>query len=154
MAERLALVHDRIHVGLSCRQPAHAAELLRVGITHWIDHRSTRCEDATLQALRPMTYLWNPTKDDGRPKSVDWYATSIGGAIAALDEDGSAVLVSCARGQHRGPSIVYGVLRIRYGCDQTTAIGALTAAWPPSDPWYAADIERNLTTIEQRVSRT
>lgn len=151
---RIARVHDRLFVGLSCREHRHTDEVRALGITHWIDHRRSRCDEALLGQLASLTYVWNPTRDDGEDKPLAWYVLTVGAAVEALQDREAGVLLSCARGQHRGPSMVYAVLRAHYGMSPNAARSTLESAWPLGDPRYSADIERQLPAIRRRVSRS
>lgn len=139
-------MHDRLWVGLSCRQPEHIEELSDAKITHWADHRRTRCSIEILELLE-VSYLWNPTQDDRASKPLSWYVMTLDFVRHALAGSGSRALVTCARGQHRGPSMAYAVLRAAYGLESMAAASAIALAWPAADLWYADDIDRKLDEL-------
>jgi hypothetical protein len=141
---RLALVHRRLYVGLSCREYIHVEEFRALGISHWADHRRTRCADDLLQSHGELSYLWNPIKDDGNTKPLTWYETTLSFARSALANPESRLVVTCARGQHRGPSMAYLILRAIYGQPEDQALQTLDQAWPTAEPWYRLDIESKL----------
>lgn len=148
---RLAVVYDRVAVGLSCREAQHAEAFEAAGVSHWADHRRTRCGDEVLGSLPGVTYLWHPTRDDGEPKPLAWYGRTLGFASGALAVPGALLVVTCARGHHRGPSMVYGILRAIYGFSPGAAGTALRDAWPDADPWYADDIDAKLSRLRAAI---
>lgn len=146
-ASRIAFINDRLAVGLSCRDASHAHEFASVGVTHWADHRRTRCAEDVLSVIPNLTYLWNPTRDDGEAKPAEWYRSTISFAGTALNDPTSVVVVTCARGEHRGPSMAYAVMRVVLGLERGPALRALHSAWPNCDPSYAEDIDAKLDLL-------
>ncbi|MGH7174895.1 MAG: hypothetical protein ACREGR_00865, partial [Minisyncoccia bacterium] len=58
-----------------------------------------------------IIYLWNPTADDGKPKTPDWFSRSLMLDLDALSRPKNKVYAHCAAGVNRGPSTAYAILR-------------------------------------------
>jgi len=112
-------------------------DLTAAGITHCVNCRS---EDDTEDAFLPptITKLWNPTDDDGAPKDERWWHTGIAFVLGALIEPHTRILVHCAAGVNRGPSLAYGCM-LALGWPADAAEAMIRAARPQVGLAYAAD---------------
>lgn len=124
--------------------------LVDYGITHIIDCRTLNDANLFGSAAPSLTYLYNPTADDGQPKPVDWFARSISFALPALTNLHShKVYVHCDAGVNRGPSTCYAILRAWTAMYSDDA-KVLIRLHRPIDLVglrYAADADRALLTL-------
>lgn len=120
-------------------QPGDVATMQAAGITHVIDCRSEGGDDSHVLGANFAT-LWNPTADDGAPKTADWFLRSIYFAMGALHEPKSVVLAHCAAGVNRGPSTAYAIL-LSFGIDKAVAEQLIRQARPQVGLRYKADAE-------------
>lgn len=102
-----------------------------------------------------ISYLYNPTEDDGQPKPVSWFKASLDFALSPLAND---VLVSqnrarvyahCDAGHNRGPSTAYCILRALTGMnhDDAKALIELRHLAAIGGIAYANDADRALTEL-------
>lgn len=85
--------HPRVAVGSGVWTADDVATVLRAGITHVIDCRSTASE--LLYRGTPVVYFWCPTDDDGQPKPAAWFRRGVSFGLAALAQPGTKVLAHC-----------------------------------------------------------
>lgn len=98
---------DNLAVGGECRPDSDVLETVANGITHVLDLRAEVDDTQRWVTLAPqVVYLRAPAEDDGEEKPVEWFAKGIqfiDNAIAL----GGKVLVHCAEGLCRAPSMAY-----------------------------------------------
>jgi len=76
-------VNNRLLVGAIIKNKADAAFLRHGGITHVIN--CMRCNDEEPWVREyGMSYLYNALEDDGKPKPVQWFKTTIEGLYLCL----------------------------------------------------------------------
>jgi hypothetical protein len=126
--------------------------LMSLGITHVIDVRSI--SDAGAVTLAPrLSFLWNPTMDDGQSKPTWWFQVSIQFAIpgALQMERTNKVYVHCDQGINRGPSTAYAILRAWTGMTHDDAewliIKHRPQTIPPIGLRYRADADKALKEL-------
>jgi dual specificity phosphatase 3 len=142
-------VTPRIAVGGGVWSSDHVDSLLSEGITHVIDCRSDNQATLALYAGKPITCIHCPTDDNGKPKHWTWFAQGVFPAIAALlDNDTNKLLVHCAGGVNRGPSMAYAILRA-LGLTPRDSWQMITEVRPIAKICYAPDADR---FIEGRTS--
>ena len=130
-------VTARLATGAAITGPADAAALAAAGLTAVIDCRDD-LDDAPYLAGAGLTYLWNPTADDGQPKPASWFAASLAFALPLLAQPGQRVYAHCAAGINRGPSTAYAIM-LALGWDPAAAEALIRAARPQVGLAYAAD---------------
>jgi len=152
---RLTWCHSRLAIG-SFSQEADAAgscldildcltDLERVGVTHIINCRRDAASVRSLQVVRGIALLWNPTEDDGQPKPPEWFGKSIDFALSALASPRHKVAVICYHGNNRSPSTALAIL-IAQGLHEPCAEKLVLQARPGAQIRYAADA---LRAVEQ-----
>jgi protein-tyrosine phosphatase len=102
--------HERVAVGSGVWTAEDVAGLVREGITHVIDCRSTAAAEQLYRGTG-ITFLHAGTDDDQRPKRAEWFRKGVSFARDALSKPSTKVLVHCTAGINRGPSMAYAVLR-------------------------------------------
>lgn len=118
---------------------AEVTRLVRAGITHVLNV----CDDWPFTAKRVLagdrriTYLHNPTPDDGRVKPRAWFERSAAFALPAIAA-GHPVLVHCLCGSNRGPSTAAYVL-MAHGADPADVEALVRAARPRAHVDYLPD---------------
>ena len=105
----LTWVTGRIAVGGGIWNAKNMAEIARAGVTHIIDMQ-LEFDDRPLAEPVGVLVLWNPVDDDFLPKPVAAFREGVIFARAALDADGSKILIHCAAGVHRAPMMALAVL--------------------------------------------
>ena len=106
----MSWVTDRIAVGGGIWNPVRMAEVARAGVTHVIDMQ-IEFDDTPLAEPHGIEVLWNPVDDDFQPKPPELFQRGVDFALAALEQDGSKLLIHCAAGVHRAPMMALAVLR-------------------------------------------
>lgn len=118
---------------------AEVTRLIRAGITHVLNV----CDDWPFTARRVLagddriTYLHNPTPDDGNIKPRAWFERSAAFALPAIAA-GHPVLVHCLCGSNRGPSTAAYVLMAQGG-DPADVEALVRAARPQAHVDYLPD---------------
>lgn len=135
------MITARLATGAALSGPDDVAALKAAGITHVIDERA-EFDDGQLLAGSGLTYLWNPTADDGQPKPDAWWQANISFALQAYSVLGTCILAHCAAGVNRGPSAAYGIIRACWGFPVAQAAALVKVARPQAGIAYAADFER------------
>jgi protein-tyrosine phosphatase len=102
-------VTERIGVGGGIWTAENMAAVSRAGITHIIDMQ-IEFDDTRLAEGHGITVCWNPVDDDFEPKPAEVFARGVDFALAALQEDGTKLLVHCAAGVHRAPMMTLALL--------------------------------------------
>ena len=106
----MSWVTDRIAVGGGIWNPVRMAEVARAGVTHIIDMQ-VEFDDTPLAEPHGIEVLWNPVDDDFQPKPPELFQRGVDFALAALEQNGSRLLIHCAAGVHRAPMMALAVLR-------------------------------------------
>ena len=135
------MITARLATGAAITDQADVTALIRAGVTHVLDCRA-EFDDAQLLAGAGLTYLWDPTADDGLPKPDMWWSSGLTFATGAYSRLGTCVLAHCAAGVNRGPSMAYGVLRACMGFPPDAARQLVLAGRPQAGLAYAADFDR------------
>lgn len=108
-------VTARLAVGGQISSIQELELLVSSGVTDIVDCQAERDDTPLVQQLSDVmtrpSVCWNPTQDDGQPKSAEWFAKSIDFALQALTFRHRKVYVHCAAGVNRGPSACYAILR-------------------------------------------
>ena len=105
----LSWITGRIAVGGGIWNAKNMAEVARAGVTHIIDMQ-LEFDDRPLAEPAGVQVLWNPIDDDFLPKPAQVFREGVGFARAALEEDGSKILIHCAAGVHRAPMMALALL--------------------------------------------
>jgi protein-tyrosine phosphatase len=131
MGMDITWVTDRIGVGGGIWTAENMAAVARAGITHIIDMQ-IEFDDTPLAVRHEIAVCWNPVDDDFEPKSSDVFARGVEFALAALEEDGTKLLVHCAAGVHRAPMMTLALLGVM-GWKVEDAIHLIEARRPVAD---------------------
>lgn len=136
----------RVATGAAISTPGDVAQLVAAGVTHILDCRA-EFDDQLLLVSSGVTYLWDPTADDGKPKPNTWWSKGLAFARAAINLATPVVIYAhCAAGVNRGPSMAYGILRGQ-GYTAATAEQAIRQVRPQVGLAYKADFERYLSEL-------
>ena len=141
---RLDLVTDRIVLsGDLPRNEVRAVEALTgwraAGVTHVLDTRAELDDGDFLRRHAPeLAYGRIPTEDDGYARPDWWFDQGVRFAREALAGPRNVLLVHCAMGINRSPSMVFRIL-LDLGWAPVAALDTIRAARPIADIWYAPD---------------
>ena len=102
-------VTGRIAVGGGIWTAENMAEVARSGVTHILDMQ-IEFDDTALAAPFGIVVFWNPTDDDFEPKKLELFQRGVDFALDALDAEGTKLLIHCAAGVHRAPTMALAVL--------------------------------------------
>jgi protein-tyrosine phosphatase len=105
----LTWVTGRIAVGGGIWNAENMAAVARSRITHIIDMQ-LEFDDTELARPLGIQVLWNAIDDDFQPKPPEIFQRGVDFAKAALDQDGTKVLIHCAAGVHRAPMMALALL--------------------------------------------
>lgn len=141
-------VTPRIAVGSAVASPEHVSAVVSAGITHVLDCR-LRDDGAMLFVDTAVRHLHNGTADDGRPKPVEWFHKGIGFVLTSLALPNARVLIHCAMGLSRAPSMTYAVLRA-LGHSEDDATSMLKKARPIAGVSYRNDAERAIRDLDRK----
>jgi hypothetical protein len=117
-----------------------AEELALAGITHVVALNWEE-NDVVIMAGHPiLTCLWNPTEDDGQPKSIEWFGESIEFGLSMLLKPWTKLYCHCKEGRNRGPSTALAVM-LACGWEFDTAIDLIHIQRPVTYGYikYATD---------------
>jgi dual specificity phosphatase 3 len=133
-------ITPRLYCGAAINDRQDVNELIDAGVSHVINCR-VEFDDGALLAQRPeITYLHNPTSDDGTVKSPEWFQRSIEFALDAITYPHKKVYVHCAAGVNRGPSTAYAIM-LAEGFTPEDAERIIRAARPVVNLAYKKDAE-------------
>ena len=137
-------VTGRILTGSRPQSLADLKLLRAASVSHIVNVCET-ADPAGAETVGIGQWLWNPTPDDGKPKSADWFCGSIRYAMHFLSAPGWCLYVHCYDGVNRGPSTVYAILRA-WGIEPVRAKEMIIAARPIDIVGirYAEDAEKAL----------
>lgn len=150
-------VLDHLATGAGINAAQDVQELTAAGVTHVIDCRAEQ-DDAPLFTGSPqISYLWNPTADDGQPKDVPWFAKGVAFALPALcwlppDTTPIAppphprVYCHCAAGINRGPSMTFAIM-LALGFRPDLAEQLIRAVRPQVGLAYKGDAIKAITAL-------
>ncbi len=102
-------VTGRIAVGGGIWTAETMAKVAHEGVTHIIDMQ-LEFDDTALAEPFGIEVLWNAIDDDFQPKPPEVFQRGVEFALAALDDDGTKLLIHCAAGIHRAPMMALAVL--------------------------------------------
>lgn len=146
-------VNDRLAIGGAVDSLIDARAIENKGITHVLNLRSGDRKPADVMDEAKwftrigLTYLNNPTHDDGEKKSVDWFKPSLDFTLHALVADPrNKVLIHCKDGINRSPSTAYAVLRA-IGVPRKDAYEHVMEARPKAECAYRDDADRALAKL-------
>lgn len=101
----------RVATGAAIGDATDVQALVSAGISHVVDARGEMDDAPFFVAFPQISYLWNPTQDDGQTKPPSYFLRTLGFSLAALAQPGHRVYLHCAAGINRGPSNAYCLLR-------------------------------------------
>lgn len=138
-------VSDRLAVGgdLDTSNPelalAQLESLREAGISHIIDCRLEWSDEEFVRRHAPeITYLYNPTDDDGWSRPARFFDRGVDFATSALGDPRHKVLSHCHMGINRGPSLGFAI-QLALGTPAVEAMSDLRAARPIAVTSYAMD---------------
>lgn len=137
-------VSDRIAVGSGVWKREEVLAIKREGITHVIDCR----REASAEYLYRGTgieFFHCGTLDDGERKGDAWFGRGAPYGASVLARPGTKLLVGCAAGINRGPSMLYAIMRLS-GFDAVAAAAVIKMARPIALIAYQSDAERWLAS--------
>jgi protein-tyrosine phosphatase len=124
-------VTERIGVGGGIWTAENMAAVARAGVTHIIDMQ-IEFDDTPLGERHGIAVCWNPVDDDFEPKPSAVFVRGVDFALAALEEDGTKLLVHCAAGVHRAPMMTLALLGVM-GWSVEDAMRLVEARRPVAD---------------------
>jgi hypothetical protein len=133
-------VQLRIALGSGVWSRADAQYVADAGITHVID--CTNAPDERPYRGLGVQHFSCPTEDDGKAKPREWFERGIAIARTALADPDARLLVHCAAGINRGPSMCFAILRAVVGLSRDDAHAAIKRVRPFARMAYRDDAER------------
>lgn len=118
---------ERIAVGGGIWTAQNMTEVARAGVTHILDMQ-IEFDDTALAAAHGITVMWNPIDDDFLPKPPDVFERGVRFA-EALDTPGTKLLIHCAAGIHRSPTMALAIL-----CSRGWTLGDATETMEAKRP--------------------
>jgi len=140
-------VNERLAVGSAVTEAAQVDALVSDGITHVIDCRMGKAA-AELYQGTSIRYFHNPTSDDRKSKTNDWFFKGLDFFHKAMDKPRSKVLVHCRFGMSRGPTLTYAILR-SLGAPAEAALKQVCEARPVAKVTYLDDADRAASAWKQ-----
>ncbi len=131
--------HARIALGSGVWTRDDAEYVATVGITHVIDCTST--PDERVYRGLGVQHFACKTQDDGERKPREWFDRGIAIARSALADPDARVLVHCAAGINRGPSMCLAILRAVVGLSRDDAYAAIKRVRPLAAMRYRDEAE-------------
>lgn len=117
------------------------------GISHVVDCR-IEFDDSKLFEGTAVDYYWNPTADDGQPKSTDWFARTLSFGLNMLWRPRTRILLHCAQGVNRGPSSLYALMRaVGFEAIEAKTLIHLRRPTTIGGIRYAADADRAIKEL-------
>ena len=139
---------DTVHKGLilSCRlgdslneKANRLSQWVEAGVTHIVDCRIEDSDEEFVALHAPqITYIYAPTDDDGLEREPEWFDGALRDLGNALEDPDSVLLVHCAAGINRGPSMAFRLL-LEAGWEPVAALNAIREARPVTRVIYAPD---------------
>lgn len=125
-------VNERLAVGGEVNGREEMDTLRKAGVTHVINLQAESPPLADPEGTDGIEVLWLPIYDDFLPKPPDVFKRGVEFALDALSRPGTKVLVHCAAGVHRGPMMMYAILRA-LGLPETQAQEIIKRARPQAN---------------------
>ncbi len=141
-------VTERIALGGAVVNHEHVRALAADNITHVLDCRMAE-DGQKIYEGTTIRYMHDPTADDGTPKSEEWFRKGIAFVLTSLAIPRARVLIHCAMGVSRSPSMTYAVLRA-LGHSGDDAVKLIKKARTLASVKYREDADRAIASIEQR----
>ena len=138
---KLTWCHNRLAIGNSPDSQQIGDVVADAGITHVINCRRNPVYAQSLDVVRGIAVLWNPTEDDGLPKPAEWFGRSIDFALSALASPRSRVAVVCCEGNNRSPSTALAILMAQ-GLRSEDALDLILNERPTAEILYSGDAKR------------
>jgi len=137
-------VTDRIGVGGGIWNAENMAAVSRAGITHIIDMQ-IEFDDTPLAKEHDISVCWNPVDDDFEPKPAEVFSRGVKFGMAALESEGTKLLVHCAAGVHRAPMMTLALLGVM-GWSMEDGMQLIEGKRPAADfaEVYVRSVERFL----------
>ena len=139
---------DTVHEGLilSCQlgeslneKANRLGQWVAAGVTHIVDCRIEDSDEEFVALHAPhITYIYAPTDDDGLEREPEWFDGALLDLGTALTDPDSILLVHCAAGINRGPSMAFRLL-LEAGWEPVAALNAIREARPVTRVIYAPD---------------
>lgn len=127
----MSWITGRIAVGGGIWNAGNMKDIAQAGVTHIIDMQ-LEFDDRPLAEPVGVQVLWNPIDDDFLPKPAEVFRDGVNFARAALDQDGSKLLIHCAAGVHRAPMMALALL-CSMGWSVPDAMGLIETRRPVVD---------------------
>ena len=127
----LSWITGRIAVSGGIWNAGNMKDVAQAGVTHIIDMQ-LEFDDRPLAEPLGVQVLWNPIDDDFLPKPAEVFREGVNFARAALDQDGSKLLIHCAAGVHRAPMMAMALL-CSMGWSVQDAMGLIETRRPVVD---------------------
>jgi hypothetical protein len=103
-------VTDRIATGGALNSAADVDALVASGVNVVVDCRDDFDDGPLFTGHPAVHYLWNPTRDDGKPKPPEYWQRSLEFVLPLLAQPRMKVLAHCDAGMNRGPSTAFAIL--------------------------------------------
>lgn len=132
-------VNNRIACGGQPNAASDIQALTDAGINVIVDANDDFNDGQLLAGIPGMQYLWNPTPDDGKPKPVSYWQTTLSFAMPLLAQPGYKAYFHCHAGINRGPCNALAVL-IASGFTEDQAVGMIQAGRPQAQLLYRDNV--------------
>jgi dual specificity phosphatase 3 len=140
-------VTERLYTGGSIVNKKDVKTLKVFGITHILNGMYSNNEKALIESVcRDIVYKWNPTDDDAKPKSTEWFKIAIDFGVKVISNPGFILYVHCAAGVNRGPSMLYAIMRA-LGYSVQDAVLQIKRSRKCAEIAYLYDAERALKEL-------
>jgi protein-tyrosine phosphatase len=144
-------VTERIALGSTISQPEHVKAILHDGITHVLDCTKLNPSQPLL-AGTGIVYRQCGVPDDGQTKPDQWFFQGIDFVLQTLKSHRTKVLVHCALGFSRSPSMVFAIL-LALGDSPDEAVSRIKTARVMASVRYREDAERAIWRWRRRERR-
>jgi hypothetical protein len=132
-------VNNRLAVGGAINAAPDVQALVDAGINIVVDARNDFNDAPLLAGVPGMQYLWNPTPDDGKPKPVSYWQTTLNFVMPLLAQPHFKVYCHCMAGINRGPSNGLAIL-MAMGFTESEGVDMIQAARPQAQIAYRDDV--------------
>lgn len=147
-------ITPRIAIG-SQPQASWIPAMQRAGITDVLDLRGEPSQNeqpmGALYAGTGIRYFYLPMHDDGRPQPAEVYNRGVQIITTVLAVPGRKILVHCAAGQYRSPSMVYAYLRT-IGLSPAQAWSKIVSHRSAARDQYVSSAEASLRSYRPYVA--
>lgn len=124
-------VTERLAIGGAIDTIENMRKLARAGITHVVDMQ-LEFDDRTIVGESGVEVLWLECADDFMPKPAELFWDGALFTLQALEGPKARVLFHCAAGIHRGPMMLFAILRI-LGHEREEAIDLIGSVRPQAE---------------------